>query len=236
MHGTRSEGWALAEQVAGFVAENPSGKVEVLLCPPAALLWELSGFTDDGLKFGGQDCHAEEKGAHTGDISAEMLADAGADYVIVGHSERRQHHGENDIHVRAKALAARRAGLIPIICIGETLQQREQGRVQEVLTRQIAGSVPPEFSAADFVLAYEPVWAIGTGKVAGFGEIAETHRLIAAALPPGTKILYGGSVKPDNAADILALQEVQGVLVGGASLQAESFNAIIGAAAAQANK
>jgi triosephosphate isomerase len=186
---------------------------------------------------GGQDCHAEASGAFTGDISAEMLKGAGASYCIVGHSERRQHHGETDAMVAAKAKAAWRAGLSAIICIGETLSEREGGKADAVCHGQITGSVPQGATAANTVLAYEPVWAIGTGKTAGAGDIAAMHAHLRHCLKAhcgaegaGMRILYGGSVKPDNAAAILALPDVGGALVGGASLKVADFMGIVAAA------
>lgn len=202
---------------------------EILVCPPATLLAAAAeAARTHGIRIGGQDCHTESAGAHTGDISAEMLRDAGADYVIVGHSERRADHGEADDLVQAKADAAGRAGLTPIICVGETLDDREGGREQEVVGRQLAGSVPAGLAPADYVIAYEPVWAIGTGRTASIDDIAAMHAFIRSSVPDGeqVRILYGGSVKPENAAGILGLADVDGALVGGASLQAESFAAI----------
>ncbi len=204
-------------------------QVAVLLCLPATLLApaaaELGGAR---LGLGGQDCHAEPKGAHTGDISAPMLADAGAGYVIVGHSERRADHGETDEMVAAKARAAWAAGLTAIICIGETEAEYRAGRTLEVLERQIAGSVPAEASRENTVVAYEPVWAIGTGLTPTTDEIARAHAFIRSRLPDGgISLLYGGSVSPKNAAEIFAVEDVDGGLVGGASLRAETFIPII---------
>ncbi len=206
---------------------------ETLICPPATLLHRAATIaTDTALRVGAQDCHAAESGAHTGDLSAAMLAEAGAAYVIVGHSERRQDHGEDDAQVRAKAEAAQAAGLTPIVCVGETLAQREAGEALPVIAAQVAGSLPRDGA---LVLAYEPVWAIGTGKVAGPAEIAEVHEALrrqltellgeeAAARVP---LLYGGSVKAGNAAEIFAVPEVDGALVGGASLKAADFMPIV---------
>ena len=226
----RADGFALAQEIAGYTTEHDMAAVQTVLCPVALHLQELSGFTHDTLAFGGQDCHAEAFGAHTGDIAAQMLADSGAEYVILGHSERRADHAESDAQVRAKAIAARQAGLIPIICVGETLEQRNAGLVDAVLAEQLACSIPEAFTAVDMVVAYEPVWAIGTGRVATAEIIAETHRMVSEKTPVGTKILYGGSVKAENAAEILSIPHVNGVLVGGASLKADSFCAIIAAA------
>jgi triosephosphate isomerase len=178
------------------------------------------------LKLGGQDCHMARTGAHTGDISAAMLAEAGASYVIVGHSERRADHGENDAIVRAKAEAALDEGLTPIICIGETLAERDAGQTLQIVTDQLSGSLP---AGAQVVVAYEPVWAIGTGKVATPEQIAEVHDALRTQVGATTPLLYGGSVKPGNAAEIFALENVDGALVGGASLKAADFGAIIAA-------
>ncbi|MFS2317596.1 triose-phosphate isomerase [Maricaulis sp. D1M11] len=204
--------------------------VDVLVCLPATLIAKAATLTAQSeIKIGGQDCHAAPKGAHTGDLSAAMLADVGAQYVITGHSERRADHGETDDGVRAKSEAAQAAGLVPVICVGESQDDREAGRHIEIVTAQLAGSLPAE---GPFIIAYEPVWAIGTGLTARAEDIAEMHAAIRAALPIGeaVQILYGGSVKPKNAAEILALEDVDGALVGGASLEAESFNAIIASA------
>jgi triosephosphate isomerase len=185
---------------------------------------------------GGQNCHAKTNGAHTGDISAEMLRDCGANYVIVGHSERRADHGESDAMVRAKAEAAWRASLVPIVCIGETLAQREAGKTLDVLESQLKGSVPTGPTAATLVVAYEPVWAIGTGKTPTTGEVAAAHAHIRKVLAGMTaeadriRLLYGGSVKDSNAAELLAAGDVEGALVGGASLKASEFLAIAKAA------
>jgi triosephosphate isomerase len=218
------------ETLAAIEVPAPD-KVKVAICPPATILALLSKENKNPhLAFGGQDCHALAVGAFTGDVSAEMLKDAGANYVIVGHSERRQHHAETSMTVHKKAVAARRAGLMPIICIGESLEERETRRTEEVLAAQIKESVPEQFSAAEYLVAYEPIWAIGTGKVASPEIIAHTHRFITSRLPASVKVLYGGSVNADNAAEIMKIAHVDGVLVGGASLKAESFNAIIRAA------
>ena len=213
-----------------FQALQCRADVDVLVCLPATLIANAATLTaQSDVQIGGQDCHAVPKGAHTGDLSAAMLADAGARYVITGHSERRADHGETDEGVRAKSEAAQAAGLVPVICVGESQDDREAGRHIEIVTAQLAGSIP---AGGAFVIAYEPVWAIGTGLTARAEDIAEMHAAIRAALPggEGVQILYGGSVKPKNAAEILALEDVDGALVGGASLEAESFNAIIASA------
>jgi len=207
---------------------------DVLICPPATLISRASALGCANIRFGGQDCHAEAAGAFTGDISAEMLRDAGATAVIVGHSERRQFHGETDAVVCAKAKAAWRAGLLAIICIGETLAEREAGRAEEICKSQLSGSIPPGATVANTAVAYEPVWAIGTGKTPTSGEIAAMHVHIRSCLGMGARILYGGSVKPSNAKEILSLSEVGGALVGGASLKASDFITIVQACNAAA--
>jgi triosephosphate isomerase len=207
---------------------------DVLVCPPVTLLERAAALAGGAFAVGGQDCHARSEGAFTGDVSAEMLKDAGASFVILGHSERRQHHGERDGDVAAKAQAAWRAGLIAIICIGESQAQRHAGDANTVGADQIDGSVPGGASAANTVIAYEPVWAIGTGKTPTVAEITAMHAHIRSVLSRqlgeagrGVRILYGGSVKPDNASEILNLPEVGGALVGGASLKAADFLGII---------
>ena len=186
------------------------------------------------IKVGGQDCHWSPSGAHTGDVSAEMMKEAGCSAVIVGHSERRTNHGESDETVRKKAEACHRAGLAAIICVGETLEERKSGKTLEVVKRQLAGSVPQGSTAANTVIAYEPVWAIGTGLTPTTAEVAEVHAMIRKELSvlmagegPGTRILYGGSVKPSNAAELMSQPHVNGALVGGASLKAADFLGII---------
>ena len=210
-------------------------EADLLLCPPATLLAAFSERAAGGaVAIGGQDCHPAENGAHTGDLSAEMLADAGARAVIVGHSERRADHGEDDALVCAKAEAAWRAGLTAVICVGESEAERDAGRALEVIAAQIEGSVPQSATADTTVIAYEPVWAIGTGRSAGPAEIEEAHGFIRERLREqlgvvagaGIRLLYGGSVKPDNAGEIFGVREVDGALVGGASLKAEDFLAI----------
>ena len=208
---------------------------DLLVCPPATQLAAVAAvLAGSPVMVGGQDCHAEHCGAHTGDIAATMLRDAGAAWVILGHSERRAEHAETDAVVRAKVLAAQAAGLRPIVCVGETAAQRSAGLQDGVVATQLAGSVPDGF---DGLVAYEPIWAIGTGQSASPADAAAMHALIRAVLvqqlgPAGMKmrILYGGSVKPDNAAALLALPEVGGALVGGASLVAADFLAIARAA------
>ncbi len=207
---------------------------DVLVCVPATLLYRAHQVAMSGaVAVGGQDCHAFEKGAHTGDVSAEMLKDCGATHVIVGHSERRTDHGETDTLVAAKAMAAWRAGLTAIICIGETAEQRKAGDTLDVLTRQIEGSVPDSANGKNCVIAYEPVWAIGTGLTPTAGDIEQAHAHIRAQLAARfdeagkMRILYGGSVKPSNATELLGIANVNGALVGGASLKASDFLGII---------
>jgi len=225
---------AEVEKLAGLL-HGAAIAGDIAICPPATLLMAMSakarGF---GIATGGQDCHAAAGGAHTGDVSAEMLKDAGAAYVIVGHSERRADHGETDAVVRAKAQAAIRAGLAPIICVGETRAEREAGKAQAVVETQLAGSVPD--GDDQIVIAYEPVWAIGTGLTPTNDDIAALHATIRALLArrfgakgQGTRILYGGSLKPANAREILAVENVDGGLIGGASLLANDLHAIISA-------
>ena len=217
---------------AGFAAD-----VDAMICPPATLIAALAReAAGSRLLIGAQDCHAAASGAHTGDISAEMLEDAGATAVIVGHSERRADHGERDRDVKAKALAAHRAGLSAILCIGETAGERRAGLTLAVVARQLAASLPEKVTAGDTVIAYEPVWAIGTGLTPTVEDVAEVHgflrRTLAERLGAEGKtmrILYGGSVKPDNARTLLRIGDVNGALVGGASLKADDFLAIIAA-------
>ena len=206
--------------------------VDLMVCPPATLIASFAAAArGTPLLIGGQDCHALASGAYTGDISAEMLKDAGASAVIVGHSERRQYYHETDAEVRTKAEAARRAGLMPIVCVGETRPQREAGHALDIVASQLQGSLPE--GVADFVVAYEPVWAIGTGLTPTPGDVGEMHRVIREHLVSrygaggqGTRILYGGSVNPKNAAELMAVANVDGALVGGASLKAVDFLAI----------
>ena len=218
------------------LAQTPPS-CEVLVCPPASLIAQANWHVKGAFALGGQDCHPKDKGAFTGDISAEMLKDAGASYVIVGHSERRQYHGESDALVAAKAQAAWRAGLKAIICIGESLAERDAGTATHICRGQLDGSVPAGATAANTVIAYEPVWAIGTGRTPTSPDIAAMHAHIRACLigklgaarldAKAMLILYGGSVNPGNSAEILSLPEVGGALVGGASLKAADFLKII---------
>jgi len=238
MNGLRADLSIIREVAAGV---SPSLQApELLLCVPATLLGEaVEAATGAALKIGGQTCQAADKGAFTGDISASMLAEIGAHYVITGHSERRTGHGETDEMVAAQARAAVNAALTPIICVGETLEQRASARTLAVIEGQLAGSLQGLESPASFVIAYEPLWAIGTGKVATPAQIGEVHTFIRAFLvdrfgPPGhgVRILYGGSLNPANAPEILPIKDVDGGLIGGASLKAGDFLAIYATASA----
>lgn len=237
MHGLKA---ALSEAMAVRDAINLASaetSPDVMICPPATLLSALADLAKGStLQIGGQDCHGAASGAHTGDISAEMLSDAGATAVIVGHSERRANHGELDRAVLEKARAAHQAGLTAIVCIGETAGQRLAGLTLEVVTRQLKGSLPVEAASRNTIIAYEPVWAIGTGLTPTLDDVAATHAAIRAELVTRfgiggheIRILYGGSVKPTNAKELLAIQNVNGALVGGASLKADDFLKIIAA-------
>jgi len=233
MNGLRASQLDLCKIVAG--ASKLREKVEVMVCPPATLVMLFVGNSEGIVVIGGQNCHAEPSGAFTGDISAEMLADLGAKAVIVGHSERRTFHHESDAHVSRKARAAWRAGLLAIVCIGETRDDRAAGRTLPVVGMQFEGSIPDGATARNLVIAYEPVWAIGTGLTPTPADVAEVHDFIrerlSARFPgsaPGIRILYGGSVKPSNAKELMAVDNVDGALVGGASLNAEEFLAIAG--------
>ncbi|WP_189621744.1 triose-phosphate isomerase [Novosphingobium colocasiae] len=235
MNGTRA---MLNEARAMDRAAGRFPKVQVAVAPPATLLWRTREAVEL-IGVGGQDCHAKDSGAFTGDISATMLKDAGADFTITGHSERRTLHGETDADVKAKSESALAAGLSVILCVGETEAERDAGRAVDVVSGQLEGSCPTVDGAAEKLsIAYEPVWAIGTGRVPSIDDVAAMHaaireRLVAiyGAAGAEVRILYGGSVKADNAAELLAVPEVGGALVGGASLTAESFLAIVGAAA-----
>jgi triosephosphate isomerase (TIM) len=218
------------------VAAGGAGTADIVVCPPATLISAAAKLcSGSAVAIGGQDCHAESCGAHTGDISAKMLRDAGATYVIVGHSERRLEHGETDALVAAKAVAAHDAGLNVILCVGETEAERAAGHALERVAGQLEKSLPRKPRIAQLIVAYEPVWAIGTGVTPTPQDVAEMHgflrQRLAARLPQGdqVRILYGGSVKPANAAELLHLPAVDGALVGGASLKAEEFLAIAAA-------
>ncbi|MBV9418547.1 MAG: triose-phosphate isomerase [Alphaproteobacteria bacterium] len=231
MNGTGAS-LAELEALAEDLTAKPAG-CDVLICPPATLIARAVWQAKNRVPIGGQDCHAQASGAFTGDVSAEMLRDAGATHVIVGHSERRQYHGETDAIVAAKAKAAWRAGLVAIICIGETEAQRDGGQAYDVCKTQLAGSVPPGAKLENTVIAYEPVWAIGTGKTPTTPDIAQMHTHIRKCLGAQNRILYGGSVKASNALEILGLPDVGGALVGGASLKAADFLTIVRAAPAR---
>jgi triosephosphate isomerase (TIM) len=232
MNGLRS---ALSEIEAMAAACDDAlrGRIDLLVCPPATVIAAAAQAANGRLAIGGQDCHAKASGAHTGDVAAEMLADAGASHVIVGHSERRTDHGETDAVVKAKAEAALRAGLVAIVCVGETEAERKGGQTLDVVGRQIAGSLPAGATAENTVIAYEPVWAIGTGLTPTPADVAEVHNFLRKSLNElmgasgaGVRILYGGSVKPSNAAELMAVENVDGALVGGASLTAKDFMGI----------
>jgi triosephosphate isomerase len=232
MNGLKASMTEFEAMLAG--APAVAGKVDLLVCPPVTL---LAAFADQArgtdLVVGAQDCHPRASGAHTGDISAEMLADAGAKAIIVGHSERRADHGESDALVRQKAEAAWRAGLTAIVCIGETQAHRDGGQTLDICSGQLKGSLPDGATSANLVVAYEPVWAIGTGLTPTTADVEQVHRFIREALTDRFKsegalirILYGGSVKPSNAAELMAVGNVNGALIGGASLKAVDFLAI----------
>lgn len=233
MNGSPASAEALAAELIAHTRNAPQGLPGIALCPPAPLIPAVLAVTKGTpVAVGGQDCHAKEKGAHTGDVSAVLLAELGCRFVIVGHSERRADHGETDAAVKAKAEAALKAGLTPIICVGETEAERERAETARVIARQVEGSVPAASTAANTVIAYEPVWAIGTGKTATTADIAAVHAqitdLFARRHGAGElTILYGGSVKASNAKEILATANVRGALVGGASLDAAEFWRII---------
>jgi triosephosphate isomerase (TIM) len=238
MNGTSGD---LAE-IAKLIDAHPAPNCDMLICPPATLLSRMAErAAGSALQIGGQDCHAGSNGAHTGDISAAMLKDAGASHVILGHSERRADHSETDASVQAKASAAQAIGLVAIVCVGETEAQRDAGTTLSVIGNQLAGSLPANLATAPeaLVVAYEPVWAIGTGRTPTLDEIAEVHSFIRNTLvkrygeaAQEMRLLYGGSVKASNAAAIFALPHVNGALVGGASLKAADFAPIVTALAA----
>jgi triosephosphate isomerase (TIM) len=233
MNGLKASAAEFEAMLAG--AHQVAAKADLLVCPPATL---IAAFAEKArgaktLAIGAQDCHPKPSGAHTGDISAEMLRDAGASAIIVGHSERRADHGETDMLVRQKAEAAWRAGLIAIVCIGETQHQRDNGQTLDICRGQLNLSLPDGATAANLVVAYEPVWAIGTGLTPTTGDVEQVHKLVRDTLTERFKgegarirILYGGSVKPSNAAELMAVANVNGALVGGASLKASDFLAI----------
>lgn len=233
MNGLAENAKALAEGLKGL-AEAGQPSCDLLVCPPFPYLGLVAQtLAGSRIALGGQDCHSANSGAHTGDTAAPMLRDVGCSYVIVGHSERRADHGETDALVRAKAEAALAAGLVPIVCVGETEKERNAEQTLQVIARQVKGSVPAGMEASRLVVAYEPVWAIGTGRTATPADVAQVHteirRLLVGLVGEGAekvRILYGGSVKPDNARELLSQANVDGALVGGASLDAQSFWAI----------
>ncbi len=233
MNGARDQLDQLALMAQGFDEELAS-KVDAVVCPPATLLYVTTTLSEDTpLMAGAQNCHSQPSGAHTGDISAEMIADCFGEFCIVGHSERRIDHGETDFHVAGKAAACWRADLTAIICIGETEAQYDAGEAERVLGQQLAMSVPEGATETDTIIAYEPVWAIGTGKTPSPDDIGSVHAFLREKLADRfgghgerMRILYGGSVKPSNAAEILSVSNVDGALVGGASLKADDFLAI----------
>jgi len=209
---------------------------DVLICPPATLISSLANIGSEAVQLGGQDCHTAQTGAHTGDVSAEMLKDLGCAYVIVGHSERRTDHGETNETVNAKAVAGQSQDLIAIICVGETEAERDAGQAVEVVTSQVRASIPDSATSENTIIAYEPVWAIGTGRTPTTDDVAEMHEAIRGVLNErfgesggSINILYGGSVKPANAKELMSVANVDGALVGGASLTADSFYGIIAA-------
>ena len=234
MNGLAEPGLVEVDRMVALVRANPP-KAEVVLCPPATLLAAVAARLrqTSGMAAGGQDCHPKPFGAHTGDLSAAMLQDVGATFCIVGHSERRADHGESDALVLAKAASAQATGLTASICVGETLAERDAGQTLEVVGRQLTGSLPPGATAGNTVVAYEPVWAIGTGRTPTLADVGAVHAFIREKLAArfkdgsGMRLLYGGSVKPDNAAQLMAVPNVDGALVGGASLKAVDFWPII---------
>ncbi len=236
MNGTRAS-IQVVEAIRDRLSPDLASRIDVLICPPATLIGScVAAATGSPIAIGGQNLHARPSGAFTGSISAEMLADLGAQYVIVGHSERRAYHHETDDGVHAKALGARRAGLCGIICVGETIEEREQGRALDIVRAQLAIGLPKGASAADTVIAYEPVWAIGSGRTPTPRDIAEVHASLREMLDKlvgdeaqKIRIIYGGSVKPGNAKELLSVDNVDGALVGGASLVAEDFLGICAA-------
>ena len=236
MNGTRAS-IPTIEAIRDRLAPELAERIDVLICPPSTLIGDSVAATEgSGVAIGGQNLHARPSGAFTGSISAEMLADLGARYVIVGHSERRAYHHETDDGVHAKALGARRAGLCGIICVGETIEEREQGRALDIVRAQLAIGLPKAATSADTVIAYEPVWAIGSGRTPTPRDIAEVHASLREMLDKlageeahRIRILYGGSVKPGNARELMAVENVDGALVGGASLVTEDFLGICAA-------
>jgi len=236
MNGLQSALGELNAMADGYGPEL-TPKVDLAICPPATLVHACSkAAAGTGITIGGQDCHANESGAHTGDVSAEMMKDAGAGLIIVGHSERRADHGETSDDVWKKATAVHRAGLVAVVCVGETEAERDAGETLSIVSRQLAGSLPQGASATNTIVAYEPVWAIGTGRTPTEDDVAQVHAMIRQNLTErfagqgsAMRILYGGSVKPGNAAALMAVANVNGALVGGASLKASDFLGIAAA-------
>ncbi|SDH28494.1 triose-phosphate isomerase [Roseospirillum parvum] len=235
MNGGLAQVDGLAGALARRLADTAERPFDMLVCPPATLVAAVAGeVLGSPLMVGGQDCHTAESGAHTGDIAAAMLRELGASHVIVGHSERRADHGEDDATVKAKAEAALAAGLVAIVCIGETLAQRDAGETLAVNRRQLVGSLPAGATPANTVIAYEPVWAIGTGRTASPEQAQEVHAMIRQVLGESLgaeaagamRLLYGGSMKPGNAAELMAQPDIDGGLIGGASLKVDDFWAI----------
>jgi len=239
--GSAAPPWSTAAALAGDIktlaAGAPDAPIDLLVCPPFPYIGAVSvALSGSGIGLGAQDCHMAASGAHTGDVAAAMLVDLGCGHVILGHSERRADHGESSVLVAAKARAAIAAGLTAIVCVGETEAERDAGKAEEIVQKQVAESIPSEAAAGNLVIAYEPVWAIGTGRTPSTKDVAAMHRHIRgllAELGP-VPILYGGSVKPANAAELMAVPEVNGALVGGASLKGADFWAIAEGAAASA--
>lgn len=236
MNGSKADGTALAKELVARTMREAVA-CDLLICPPATLLHPVHEIVKgSAVALGGQNCHHAQKGPHTGEISATMLKDAGCTHVILGHSERRAEQGEDDALIRAKVAAARAAGLVAVVCVGETQQEREGGHALDVVGRQLQGSLPDGLAAAEIVIAYEPVWAIGAGRTPNQEQIAEVHAYIRQSLSSrvrdaaSVRILYGGSVKPSNAAELLHIANVDGALIGGASLVAADFWAIAQAA------
>ncbi len=235
MNGNVSNAKELASSIAIWYKENNNNKFNMLICPPLPLLPIVKGILgDSGVFLGSQDCHMNDEGAHTGDTSALLLKDIGCTHTIIGHSERRTDHNETDATVKAKAESAIKAGLIAVICIGETLEERDNGKTLEVNSRQVINSMPNGATADNVVIAYEPVWAIGTGRIPSLEDVAETHAAIRKVIAEvigdeeaeKMNILYGGSMKPENAEELIAITDVDGGLIGGASLKSEDFIAI----------
>lgn len=240
MNGLRASLAEIARLRDGVEAQGLAAKADILICPPATLIAAFAeAARDTPIRIGAQDCHAEASGAYTGGVSAPMLADAGASAAILGHSERRAQHGERDADVRRKAASVHAAGLTAIICVGETAGERRLGLTLAVIARQLKGSLPESATAENTVIAYEPVWAIGTGLTPSPNDVAQVHRSIRGelgslrgeAVARATRILYGGSANPKNAAELLTIEDVDGGLIGGASLKADDFLAVIAAGA-----